>query len=214
MTSRLQSAPPLTATGRVRRRPPPRLSTVALLPAGALALVLATDLADFAGSGPRHAALDAAAEWSWSHVAAAVAMAAATAAGVAGTVRLGPHPRRWTLCAGAFGLLLADGVSRLHTHLPGGALAAAPLVLLAAVSAWGLAAGTVHAGAVAAGLATLAASFAVHVAGPHVVHALGWSEGSWAFELKVGLKEGLELAGWALVVPALWRVLADTTSPR
>jgi hypothetical protein len=39
-----------------------------------------------------------------------------------------------------------------------------------------------------------------------VVEALGWGSGSWVYQVKVGIKEGAELAGWLLVVVALTRL--------
>jgi hypothetical protein len=50
----------------------------------------------------------------------------------------------------------------------------------------------------------------VHVLGPHVVQALGWGTDSWAYQVEVGLKEGMELAGWLLLVFALWRARPAT----
>lgn len=55
-------------------------------------------------------------------------------------------------------------------------------------------------------LGALAASYAVHVFGPQVVERFGWGTDSWAYQVKVGLKEGSELAGWLLLVIALWRM--------
>jgi hypothetical protein len=54
-----------------------------------------------------------------------------------------------------------------------------------------------------AGLALLLSSLVIHVLGPDVVHALGWQQGSWAYQIKVALKEGTELAGWVVLVPAV-----------
>jgi hypothetical protein len=41
-----------------------------------------------------------------------------------------------------------------------------------------------------------------------VVQALGWGTGSWAYQVKVGLKQGTELAGWLLILLGLGPQLA------
>ena len=61
-------------------------------------------------------------------------------------------------------------------------------------------------------LGALALSYVVHIFGPHVVAEFGWGTDSWAFQAKVGLKEGTELAGWLLMVVALWRIGQRSTS--
>jgi hypothetical protein len=53
------------------------------------------------------------------------------------------------------------------------------------------------------GLACLAASLALHELGPPLLRALGWHEASWAYQVKIALKESAELAGWLLVACAL-----------
>jgi hypothetical protein len=58
----------------------------------------------------------------------------------------------------------------------------------------------------------LLASLAIHVLGPSAVRALGWGPDSWAYQIKVGLKEGTELAGWVLLLPPLARLALDPRS--
>jgi hypothetical protein len=59
-------------------------------------------------------------------------------------------------------------------------------------------------------LACLMASYAVHVLGRSLVRELGWGTDSWAYQMKVGLKEGLGLSGWVLLTWALWRRAAES----
>jgi hypothetical protein len=184
-----------------------------LLAGAALAASVTTTLIVFgAGAEGRLRFLDTAAEWSWTHVAATAAFAAGTVA-AASALRAGTPPRpAWRLTAGAFGVLLADNVTRAHTHIAFWPAVYAPLLAILAGSAWSIARGTEEAPVVGAGLGLLAASIGIHVLGPGVVETLGWSRGSWAYALKVGLKEGTELAGWTLVVPALWRCAGSPAS--
>jgi hypothetical protein len=97
-------------------------------------------------------------------------------------------------------------VSRLHTHIGFWPVLYAPLLVGLTAAVWRVARGTSEEAVIAAGLLTLFASLAIHVLGPHVVHALGWGVDSWAYQVKVGLKEGTELGGWVLVVPGLLRL--------
>ena len=68
-----------------------------------------------------------------------------------------------------------------------------------------------------AGVTLLVLSLAIHVIGPPIERLAGWGEDSWGTQLKIALKEGTELAGWALVVPSLLllrrRVTASTGGP-
>jgi uncharacterized membrane protein YfbV (UPF0208 family) len=133
-------------------------------------------------------------------------MAAAALAGVAGARRGRGRPWAWWTTAGLFGVLLLDNVTRLHTHMGAWPVVYIPILAGIAAAAWTLARGSREAPVVAAGLLTLVGSLAVHVLGPHAVHALGGDDGSWAYQVKAGLKEATELAGWVLLVPALWRL--------
>jgi hypothetical protein len=57
--------------------------------------------------------------------------------------------------------------------------------------------------ALRAGLCLLVGSFAVHVVGPEIVSALGYSGDSWPYQVKGVLKHGGELGGWILVATGL-----------
>jgi hypothetical protein len=85
----------------------------------------------------------------------------------------------------------------------------APLLGVLMVSLAVLARGSDQQRLVLGALALLLASLAIHVLGPHVVRALGWGPDSWAYQIKVGLKEGSELAGWVLLLPPLAKLALD-----
>jgi hypothetical protein len=172
----------------------------------AAALVVATNLIDFGADHEHVRILDAAAEWSWSHILATVAFAAGSLAGGLGARAGGSRRGAWQAIGLLFGVLLLDNVTRLHTHISFWPALYAPLLLGLSVAIWRVARGTRESVFVLAGLATLFVSLGIHVLGPHIVHAFGWGTGSWAYQVKVGLKEGTELAGWTLVVPGLWRL--------
>jgi hypothetical protein len=195
---------------RTARRVPPAAFALA---GGALALEVTTHLLDF-GADFRIPLLDSASEWSWSHIVATVAFAAATLAGVAGARRAGRLRSAWQVLAVLFGFLFLDNVSRLHTQISAWPVIYAPILLVVSGAAWRVARGTREAPVVGAGLATLLVSLGVHVLGPQVVHVLGWTSHSWAYQVKVALKEGTELAGWVLVVPALWRLAMPRVASR
>jgi uncharacterized membrane protein YfbV (UPF0208 family) len=57
--------------------------------------------------------------------------------------------------------------------------------------------------ALRAGLCLLVCSFAVHVVGPEIVSALGYTGNSWPYQVKGVLKHGGELGGWILVATGL-----------
>jgi hypothetical protein len=185
-----------------RTRPIPLFA----IAAAAAALVLATTLVDFSADDGRIGILDAAAEWSWSHVIAIAAFAGGAFIAVWAAREPTPYRREWRIAAAVFTVLLIDNITRLHTHTGLWPLLYAPLLLGLSAAVWRLARGTREGALVLAGLAALFVSVGFHVLGPSVVHALGWTDQSFAFQVKVGLKEGLELAGWMLVVPGLWRL--------
>jgi hypothetical protein len=54
-----------------------------------------------------------------------------------------------------------------------------------------------------AGCVLLVGAFGLHVFGATVLHALGIGDNSWTYQVKVALKEGLEIAGWLLVASGL-----------
>jgi hypothetical protein len=54
-----------------------------------------------------------------------------------------------------------------------------------------------------AGCALLVCAFALHAFGPAVLHAFGVKDYSWPDQVKIALKEGLEIGGWLLVASGL-----------
>jgi hypothetical protein len=167
---------------------------------------MATHLVDFGADDLRIKLLDSAYEWSWSHLVATAAFAAGAALGLIGAHRATEHRGAWRLTGVMFALLFADNVTRLHDHFASWPVVYAPLLatlmLSIAVVAWDTDQRRIVIGA----LTLLIASLAIHVLGPHAVRALGWGPDSWAYQVKVGLKEGSELAGWVLLLPPLARL--------
>jgi len=170
---------------------------------------MATQLLDFTAWNLRIRALDASYEWSWSHVASTTCIATGTVLCVAGAARAGGGGRRraWRAAAILMAVLLADNVTRLHEHVPHWPVVYAPLVVGLGVAMAAVAAGRPGARLVHAAVALLCLSLVIHVAGPKAVSALGWSPTSLAFQVKVGLKEGTELAGWLLLLTGLARLV-------
>jgi len=170
---------------------------------------MATQLLDFTAWNLRIRALDASYEWSWSHVASTTCIATGTVLCVAGAARAGGGGRRraWRAAAILMAVLLADNVTRLHEHVPHWPVVYAPLVVGLGVAMAAVAAGRPGARLVHAAVALLCLSLVIHVAGPRAVSALGWSPTSLAFQVKVGLKEGTELAGWVLLLTGLARLV-------
>jgi hypothetical protein len=173
------------------------------LAGGALALEVATHLVDFRVYDFRIRLLDSGYQWSWSQIAATAAFAAGAGVGCIGAMRATGRRRAWWAIAGLFGFFCIDGATRLHAHIGLWPLIYAPLLggLLVAIGivSWD----TDLAPTVAAGIGLLFGSLAIHVFGHELVRAAGWGIGSWPYEIKVALKEGTELAGWVLLVPAL-----------
>jgi hypothetical protein len=199
-----------TSSVPLRARTGSRLAPylVALL---ALAVESATHLVDFGAYDLRYKLLDSASEWSYSHLLATLAFAVGAAAGVAG-VRAGARPRRaWIGIAALFALLLTDNVTRVHEHVPAWPLFYAPILLALAVSIVTAARRTDLAVIAWVGLATLGASLAIHVFGPGFLRLFGWGPQTWAYQIKVALKEGSELAGWVLLVPCVARLARRTS---
>jgi hypothetical protein len=192
----------LRRVAQTRRRVVPALAGAGV----ALAVVLATHLWDFEARDLRIAALDAGSAWSFSHVLATAAFATGAAVGALGARAGGPRRRSWSAAGALFAFLLVDNVTRLHEHLSGWPLLYAPLIGALSVTMLMIAAGTDLDAVVAIGLALLFVALAIHVFGPALVRAAGWSPHGLAYQVKVGLKEGLELAGWVVVVPAMVRL--------
>jgi hypothetical protein len=115
---------------------------------------------------------------------------------------------------GLFALFTVE-VSPAHAQvdrLSNGKLIYLPLLGCLGICVWRLARGSGQVTVMRVGLVTLVGSYAMHVLGPDVLREVGWGPNSWAYQVKVGLKEGTEFAGWLLVVVALWR--AGAARPR
>jgi hypothetical protein len=54
-----------------------------------------------------------------------------------------------------------------------------------------------------AGCVLLVSAFALHVFGGPGLHHLGVHDDSWLYQVKIALKEGLEIGGWLLVATGL-----------
>jgi hypothetical protein len=176
--------------------------------AGVAGLVIATNLIDFAAAWPSRL-LNANLEVSWSHRATAITLAVGSLIALLRAARASRDRRLWA--AGGASLLLVFVVEASPVHvqvdrLSYGKLVYLPLLVALSVSVWRLAHGLSSAPLMRAALGALVAAYAIHIFGLHVVEALGWGTGSWAYQLKVGLKEGAELAGWLLLVLVLWRL--------
>jgi hypothetical protein len=178
-----------------------------VLAAAGFVAVLVTHLIDFGSEHLRITVLDAGSSSSWSHGVIAAMLAAATAVAVVGAWRSETHPTLWGVAAGILGFLTVDELSSLHAQIDQiswGKAIYAPILLALAVCLWMVDDRSSQAFALRAGLATLFVSFAIHLFGPHVVHALGWGDNTWADQIKIGLKQGTELAGWLLILGGLW----------
>ena len=167
-----------------------------------------TNLVDFEADGERIRLLNANLASSWSHRATAGAL---LLGGGLAAVRAGraARRRRWWGAAGAgLILLFVVEVSPAHVQvdrLSHGKLIYVPLLACLVVCVLRLVEGTDQLTVLRVALVALTGSYVVHVLGPDAVRALGWGTDSWAYQVKVGLKEGLELSGWLLLVWALWR---------
>jgi hypothetical protein len=200
--------PPSRATLALQRaaarflRTPPRLG----LAVAALAAEVTIHLLNFRLGDSRVRLLDSASGWSYPHHVSTLAYAGGALACVAGARSAAGEGMRpaWLLAAGLFGLLLLDHVTRLHNSIPAWPVVYAPLLLALAGAIVAIAAGTELAPYVYAALGLLCASVAGHALGPALTDVLGWTSEAWAYQVKVALKEGLELAGWVLLVPALY----------
>jgi len=173
------------------------------LAALAFGTVMGSHLADFGADDLRVRVLNANSDSSWSHVLIAAILVVATAFGVIGARRQLRQRKLWSISAAILALLSISELSSLHAkidQMSWGKLVYAPILLALVSCLWRLSAGTRFRLLVRAGLGTLVLSFAIHVLGPHVVHVLGYGYDSWAYQIKVGLKQATELAGWLLVV--------------
>jgi hypothetical protein len=170
----------------------------------ALAAVVATNLFDLGSDHLGIQLLNANSELSWSHRADTVVLALAAIVAVAGAYRAERRQGEWWTVAVILGLLFLDEATSEHARidqLSFGKALYAPILLVLVICVWRLVAGTDQRVVVGAGLASLFVSFGMHLVGMRVLHPLGHF--SWPFQAGVGIKEGTELAGLLLVVPAL-----------
>jgi hypothetical protein len=176
----------------------------------AFAAVVVTHLIDFGSDQLRVGIFDASADSSWSHFAVDAILVAAAGIAIVGAIRSSAQRRLWVAAAAVLTFLAIDEVTPLHTHVDDvnwGKALYAPILLVLGVCVWRLSEASAEKRLLRAGLATLLVSFGIHVFGVHVVHALGWTSGSWAYQVKVALKEGTELAGWLLILVGLSRLV-------
>ena len=200
--------------GRARQVGTRESLLLALLVVG---LVAGTDLIDFGAYHLRYAILDASTASSWSHRLDAAVLVAGAGLCVMGASRARYRRGTWLALAAILAFLFVDEVSTLHTqigHLGYGKLLYAPVLAAAVLAVWKLTAGTAFVVALPSALAVLSASYVIHVLGPGVVRALGWGPSSWAYQLKVGLKEGAELAGLLLALLVLSGAALDVDPQR
>jgi len=171
-------------------------------------VVVVTNLVDFEADEERIGLLNANLASSWSHRATAGAL---LLGGGLAAFRAWHAPRRrrwWGATAAALVFLFVVEVSPAHVQvdrLSYGKLIYVPLLACLVVCVLRLVEGSEQVTEMRVALAALAGSYAIHVLGPDAVRALGWGTDSWAYQVKVGLKEGTELSGWLLLVLALWR---------
>jgi hypothetical protein len=195
-------AEPRVAGGRLRRLP-----AAAVAAAGALTLVVLAHLVTVALWERRVRLLDAGYEWSFSHILATLGFASGAVICGIGALAGRRHRRWWWWAACALmAVLLLDNLTRLHENIPRWPLVYGPFLGALCLAVVRVAAETRWAGVVFAGVLLLCCSLAIHVIGPETVHLLGLSSEGWAVHLNLALKEGTELAGWILLVPALARL--------
>lgn len=180
------------------------------VPLAAAALVLAvetaTHLLDFRALGFDSRILDSQYEWSWSHLASTAMFGAGACACLAGAAGRPERRPVWLGTAAALAFLCIDGATRLHDGFSLWPVIYVPLLGGVAAGVLVLSAGTDLAPVARAALLVLGASLVVHVVGHQAVKAIGWGPETWGYQIKVALKEGLELAGWTLLVPTLARL--------
>jgi hypothetical protein len=173
----------------------------------AFSAVMVSHLVNFAADDLGVQLLDANSESSWSHRVIAAILVVGTGVAVIGARRADRQRNLWGASAAILAFLSFSELTSLHGKIDDmswGKLVYAPILLVLCVCLWRLSEGSRFRLIIRGGLATLVASFAIHVAGPHLVHALGYGYNSWPYQIKVGLKQATELAGWLLLVWGLF----------
>jgi hypothetical protein len=169
--------------------------------------VITTHLIDFASDDLRVDWLNASSGTSWSHRATSMILVIATSLSAVEAGRRSHGRYLWLAMAAILAFLSISELSSLHSRIDQaswGKVIYAPLLVALAVCI--LRAGSSDTIVLRVGLATLLASFVIHVFGPHLLKVIGWDARSWGYEVKVGLKQGTELAGWLLIVIGLWKL--------
>ncbi len=187
-----------------------------LATAGFVAVVI-SHLIDFGSDNLRIGLLDADSDASWSHHLIAALLVVATALALASAWRSRDHRGLWAVVTGILAFIAVDELSSLHTQvdqMAWGKALYAPILLVLGISLWRLAARRPRGWVLRVGVAVLFVSFGIHVFGPHIVHALGYGTDSWPYQVKVAFKQGTELAGWLLVLMALWSLLPSRSPSR
>ena len=174
--------------------------------AAAFAVEVTTHLVDFGVYDLRIEFINSNYEWSYSHLLATVAFGIGAMTTAWGFFARREGRSAWAIACVVFALLFIDGAARIHEHVPAWPAVYAPLLIGLSASLVTIGRATDRAPVFYVGLALLFGSLAIHVAGPAVVRALGWPPDSWAYQVKVALKEGTELAGWVVLVPAVVQV--------
>jgi hypothetical protein len=180
--------------------------------------VLASDLLDFGAYRLRYPLLNAGSPSSWSHDLTPILLAAGAVACLLGARHETGRRATWLATAAVLAFLFVDEITSLHADVDSlsyGKLVYVPALLVVVICMWRLTAGGAHAPNLRVAFGVLLLGYAVHVVGPHV-HARGLDPGGWANQVRVGTKEGAELAGLALALQAVASVAlsAPTRSAR
>ncbi|MBV8989209.1 MAG: hypothetical protein JO372_11695, partial [Solirubrobacterales bacterium] len=171
--------------------------------------MISTNLLDFGADRLQIAVLNANVGSSWSHRATAAALAAGALLTLVRALRSSSLRAWWSGTAVILGLLFVAEASPLHVQVDRasfGKLIYAPLLAGLVVCLWRLAGASNQKRLMRVGLGALFLSYAIHIFGMAIMHALSWGPDSWGYQTRAALKEGTELSGWLLVVLALWRL--------
>jgi hypothetical protein len=202
--------PVRTPPQRVHHRFAPTSRTAVAVAGAVFVAVLVTHLVDFGADSLHVSLFNADSDGSWSHVLSATTLAALALTALVGLVRGAQQRALWAAAVAILGFLAVAEISSLHARIDAmswGKLVYAPALLVLCLCVWRLSSVPSRSAVVRAGLATLLVSFAIHVLGPHILSALGFGTNSWAYQIKVGLKQASELSGWLLLLFGLMRLV-------
>lgn len=203
----LAQARPSGAAGEIETRldaDKRAIRAAAVLGVIAFALVVASNLVSLGLDHLRTNLINANWEFSWSHDLDTLLLAVGTCTAVAGARASGARRRLWLATAGILALFFLDEVSALHGQVGNlDKLLYTPILVALVLCVWRLTEQTPDRMLVIRGLTTLLFSFAMHVAGLHLLRQVGYT--TYLYQVGVGFKEGAELAGLILLVTALWR---------